>query len=116
VSLPYGRLKRSTTADDKSNSRTLRPLSHRPVIREPDMPPLSSTTYAWCFDHGTLHRLLAPEKPWCTAAWVPLHATSEEEAMEAKQHAYGDARFLDELPRDKQLEVIEAPQDVDIDA
>ncbi|MFK0143224.1 hypothetical protein [Streptomyces murinus] len=27
--------------------------------------------------------------------------------MEAKQQAYGNARFFDELPGDKQLEVIE---------
>ncbi|MFI1700416.1 hypothetical protein ACH419_31165 [Streptomyces bobili] len=68
---------------------------------------MSSTTYAWCFDHGTLHHFHAPDEPWCTAAWVPFRAASEEQAMEAKQHAYGDARFFDELPGDKQLEVIE---------
>ncbi|MFJ9378928.1 hypothetical protein [Streptomyces sp. NPDC101455] len=71
------------------------------------MPSLSSTTYAWCFDHGTLHHFLAQGEPWCTAAWVPFTATSEEQALEAKQHAYGDARFFNDLPRDKQLEVLE---------
>ncbi|WP_371792891.1 hypothetical protein OG285_31620 [Streptomyces sp. NBC_01471] len=63
--------------------------------------------YAWCFDHGTLHRFLAQDDPWCTAAWVPFTAASEDQALIAKQCAYGDARFFNELPGDKQLEVIE---------
>ncbi|MEW1548461.1 hypothetical protein [Streptomyces tsukubensis] len=33
--------------------------------------------------------------------------TSEEQAMESKQYAYGDAAFFDDLPGDKKLEVIE---------
>jgi len=63
--------------------------------------------YAWCFDHGTLHRFHADEKPWCSAAWVSFAAPTEELALDAKHAAYGDAVFLDQLPLDKQLEVIE---------
>lgn len=70
------------------------------------MPPLSSTTYAWCFSHGTLH-CFTPDEPWCTALWVAFRVTSEEQAMESKQYAYGDAAFFDDLPGDKKLEVIE---------
>lgn len=62
-------------------------------------------TYAWCFDHGVLHRFEG--EPWCTAAWVPFVATGFDEASEAKTAAYGDAVFLDELTPDKQLEVLE---------
>ena len=42
-----------------------------------------------------------------TASWIGFTATTEDEALEAKQHAYGDARFLGELPTEQQLEVIE---------
>ncbi|MFE6813565.1 hypothetical protein [Streptomyces sp. NPDC057675] len=38
---------------------------------------------------------------------MPFTAPSEDQALQAKQYAYGDARFLDELPVEKQLEVIE---------
>lgn len=67
-------------------------------------------TYAWCFDHGTLHRFQPDTTPWCTAAWVGFTATTETAALEAKQHAYGEARFLHELPTEQQLEVIEIRQ------
>jgi len=63
--------------------------------------------YAWCFSHGIMHRFPEGEDPWCTATWVAFTATTAEEAAEAEQAAYGDARFLHELPADKQLEVIE---------
>ncbi|MFE6412602.1 hypothetical protein ACFVOR_37345 [Streptomyces sp. NPDC057837] len=63
-------------------------------------------TFAWCFSHGTMHRFKDGDQPWCTASWVAFTATTEEAAQEAKQHAYGEARFLDELPAEKQLEVI----------
>jgi hypothetical protein len=65
------------------------------------------TRYAWCFSHGTMHRFPEGDRPWCTAAWVAFTATTEDNAMAAKQHAYGDARFLHELPATQQLEVIE---------
>lgn len=64
-------------------------------------------TYAWCFDHGTLHRFPAGDTPWCTAAWVALTATTEQDALDAKHAAWGEARFLHELPVTQQLEVIE---------
>jgi hypothetical protein len=65
--------------------------------------------FAWCFSHGTLHRF-DPEDPWCTATWIAFTATSGKEAFEAKRHAYGDARFLDQLSPEQQLEVIEAAE------
>ena len=48
-----------------------------------------------------------PNGAWCTATWVPFIAASEEQAIEAKRAAYGDARFLDDLPVEKRVEVIE---------
>lgn len=63
--------------------------------------------FAWCFSHGTMHRFNAGDEPWCTASWVAFTATTIEDANEAKQAAYGDARFLHDLPADKQIEVIE---------
>lgn len=66
----------------------------------------ASALYAFCFDHGRAHTFPAGTKPWCTAAWVPFRVSTEEDALEAKQAAYGDARFLHQLPGDKQLEII----------
>ncbi|MCG8969116.1 hypothetical protein [Streptomyces sp. CL12-4] len=37
----------------------------------------------------------------------PFAAATAEEAAEAKQAAYGGALFLDALPSEKQLEVLE---------
>lgn len=68
---------------------------------------MSKTTYAWCFSHGQLHTFPADTDPWCTAQWVPFSARSEEEALEGKVMSYGDAIFLDDLPYDKKLEVLE---------
>lgn len=68
---------------------------------------MTTPTYAWCFSHGTMHRFQPGTEPWCTASWVAFTATTQEAATEAKLHAYGDARFLDELPAEKQLEIIE---------
>ncbi|MGA4864144.1 hypothetical protein ACPB9J_16005 [Streptomyces lavendulocolor] len=62
--------------------------------------------YAWCFDHGTLHRFPGGNA-WCTATWIPFTAATEEAALEAKQAAWGDARFLDDLPVEQQLDVLE---------
>ncbi|CAL9665298.1 hypothetical protein SUDANB126_07208 [Streptomyces sp. enrichment culture] len=67
----------------------------------------AACTYAWCFDHGRLHRFPRGEEPWCTAAWVALAATTTEQALRAKQAAYGEARFLDGLSAQAQPEVIE---------
>ncbi|WP_333742682.1 hypothetical protein [Streptomyces ardesiacus] len=71
------------------------------------MRPIDRTTYAWCFDHGTTHQFRAGEEPWCTAAWVAFTVASEADVIEAKEAAYGDARFFDQLPGDKKLEVID---------
>ncbi|MCM8552309.1 hypothetical protein [Streptomyces sp. STCH 565 A] len=68
---------------------------------------MRKTIYAWCFDHGIMHRFHGGDEPWCTARWVAFTATTAEEAHAAKTKAYGDARFLHELPASKQLEVIE---------
>ncbi|MCX5137613.1 hypothetical protein OOK06_36710 [Streptomyces sp. NBC_00340] len=64
-------------------------------------------TFAWCFSHGTMHRFQPDTDPWCTANWVAFTATAEDTALKAKTHAYGNARFLHELPVEQQLEVIE---------
>ncbi|WP_225825639.1 hypothetical protein [Streptomyces naphthomycinicus] len=66
---------------------------------------MTDTLHAWCFDHGMLHHFTG--EPWCTARWVAFTATTETDALDAKQHAYGDARFLHELPAQQQLDVIE---------
>lgn len=68
---------------------------------------LPPTTYAWCFSHGDLHRFPKDGTPWCTAAWVAFTAATEADAFAAKRAAYGDAQFLDGLPVDKQIEIIE---------
>ncbi|MFD5940272.1 hypothetical protein [Streptomyces griseus] len=62
---------------------------------------LPPTTYAWCFDHGNLHRFPKYGTPWCTAAWVAFTAATETDALTAKRAAYGDAQFLNDLPADK---------------
>lgn len=59
-------------------------------------------TYAWCFDHGRLHRFLAEEGTWCTAAWVPLDGDTEEGALTHKQLVWGDAQFFHQLTHDRQ--------------
>lgn len=61
--------------------------------------------YAWCFDHGRMH-VFDPEKPWCTAAWVPLDGHAEAEAVADKQTRYGNAQFLHDLPDGLHLAVI----------
>lgn len=68
---------------------------------------MTAAGYAWCFSHGTMHRFQPGTEPWCTATWVAFTETTEPGAHAAKQYAYGDARFLDELSIEKQLEVIE---------
>lgn len=62
--------------------------------------------YAWCFSHGLMHRFHGD--PWCTATWIAFPVDTAMEAHEAKHHAYGDARFLHELPAEQQMDVIEA--------
>jgi len=63
--------------------------------------------YAWCFDHGALHRFKPRQQDaWCTARWVHLDAYSEEAALAVKQRGWGDARFLHELSPEHQLAVI----------
>ena len=65
-------------------------------------------TFAWCFDHGTLHQFVGDAEPWCTAAWVLLAASTEGQALEAKDRTYGPARFFDDLMLGRQVEVVEA--------
>ncbi|MFF5639522.1 hypothetical protein [Streptomyces sp. NPDC012825] len=64
-------------------------------------------TYAYCFSHGCLHVFEAGKEPSCGATWVAFNAACEEEALEAKEAAYGDARFFDELSLPHKLEVLE---------
>jgi hypothetical protein len=66
---------------------------------------VTGPAYAWCFSHGVLHHFEGT--PWCTATWVGFTTTNEADALAAKRHAYGDARFLHELPTEQQLDVIE---------
>jgi hypothetical protein len=61
--------------------------------------------YAWCFDHGELHRFRPREAPWCTAAWYALDAYSEEAALGIKRQAWGEARFLHELSVEQQAAI-----------
>lgn len=63
--------------------------------------------HAWCFDHGRAHVFAAGTTPWCSAAWVGFAAACAGQALEAKQAAYGDAQFFDQLSTVHQLEVIE---------
>lgn len=63
--------------------------------------------YAWCWSHGALHKFPAGQDPWCTATWVWLDGTVEEDALTDKQARYGDARFLHQLPADQQLAIIQ---------
>lgn len=65
-------------------------------------------SYAWCLDHGRLHRFSQEDGAWCSALWVPLDGTSEGTALANKQSRFGEARFFDELPREVQTELIEA--------
>ncbi|MGW5711566.1 hypothetical protein [Streptomyces olivaceus] len=71
---------------------------------------MRQTRFAWCFDHGIMHRFHIGDEPWCTARWVAFTAATAEEAQAAKAEVYGDAHFLDQLPAEKQLEVIEVGQ------
>lgn len=61
--------------------------------------------FAWCFSHGCMHRF--PDEPWCTASWVWVGGLIEDQALTAKQDAYGDARFIDELPARTQLAILQ---------
>lgn len=65
-----------------------------------------TAVFAWCFSHGTMHHFPAGEEPWCTASWVWLAGLTREQAEASKQAAYGDARFLHELPAREQLAII----------
>ncbi|MFY1686391.1 hypothetical protein [Plantactinospora sp. WMMB782] len=65
-----------------------------------------TTTYAWCFSHGRMHKFVAPEGPWCSASWLPL-GEDEEAAYSAKAARVGDAQFMDDLPLEVQVEVVD---------
>ncbi|MFJ8313300.1 MULTISPECIES: hypothetical protein [unclassified Streptomyces] len=64
------------------------------------------TTYAFCFDQGDLH-VFRGEEPWCTAAWVTLSGSTRDEALEDKRSRFGKARFVDDLPLEQQVEVLQ---------
>jgi hypothetical protein len=70
-----------------------------------------ATWYAWCFSHGRLHHFTPsseyPDGAWCTAHWSRLNGTSEDEALADKSARYGDTQFLDALPLDVQVAVID---------
>lgn len=66
-----------------------------------DVNPSNGETFAWCFSHGRLHRFT--REPWCTATWVRLNGTTEDEALAAKRARFGDAQFLRHLPLEQQL-------------
>lgn len=57
--------------------------------------------FAWCFSHGRLHVMPS----WCTAAWIQLVGTTQQEAMVNKHERFGKAQFLHELLLDRQMEV-----------
>ncbi|MFE0472547.1 hypothetical protein ACFW2V_13125 [Streptomyces sp. NPDC058947] len=66
-----------------------------------------SVTFGWCFDHGRLHRFAenldeVGKSKQCSAAWVPLVGSTEEEALEYKQLAWGPAQFFHQLTLDRQ--------------
>lgn len=67
---------------------------------------MSATTYAWCFSHGRMHAF-GRDGAWCTAEWIDLGAGSESEAERKKKDRFGDARFIDELPLEGQVAVME---------
>ncbi|WP_369383219.1 hypothetical protein [Streptomyces sp. cg36] len=61
-------------------------------------------TYAFCFSHGDLHVFRG--EPWCTAAWVTLSGSTRDEALQDKRHRFGEARFVDGLSLEQQVEVL----------
>ncbi len=65
--------------------------------------PTAGDTFAWCFSHGRLHRFT--NRPWCTATWVPLTGTTEDDALADKAARFGDAVFIDHLPLEQQAAV-----------
>ncbi|WP_422132214.1 hypothetical protein [Streptomyces misionensis] len=65
-------------------------------------------TYAWCLDHGRLHRFAQQEGAWCSALWVALAGDDEQSALADKQARFGDARFFDQLPQQVQVELVES--------
>lgn len=68
---------------------------------------MPKTAYAWCFSHGLLHAFPADADPWCTGHWVSLSNQSEEAALKKKAAYYGGAAFLEDLPYETKLEVLE---------
>jgi hypothetical protein len=69
-----------------------------------DVRPEQGEFFAWCFDHGRLHRF-SPE-PWCTAAWIRLDGQTESQALASKTALFGDARFIDQLSPGSQVELV----------
>lgn len=68
---------------------------------------MKTAHYARCFSHGTLHTFPVGDTPWCAATWIAFTAATRTDALAAKRAAYGEAQFLDGLPVEKQIEVIE---------
>ena len=65
-------------------------------------------SYAWCFDHGRLHHFT--NGAWCTAAWTPLAGTTKAQAMADKTTRYGDAIYIDQLPLEQQVKLVNERQ------
>jgi hypothetical protein len=81
------------------------------VMRE-ELPgyPGEPILFAWCFDHGTLHRFVdrgfRHDGVWCTAAWVELEAETTDEALCAHVAKWGGVQFFHQLSTKQQLEVL----------
>ncbi|NEA20652.1 hypothetical protein [Streptomyces halstedii] len=99
---------RASTVWSGSSPKRWRPCA---TPGSPGCSPGAATTsghlHAWCFDHGRAHVFAAGTTPWCSAAWVGFVAASADQALEAKQAAYGDAQYFNQLSAVHQLEVIE---------
>ncbi|MFD3363661.1 hypothetical protein ACFWW5_11215 [Streptomyces albidoflavus] len=65
-------------------------------------------TYAWCLDHGRLHRFTQKEGAWCSALWVALVGEDETTALADKRIRFGDAQFFDQLPQAVQVELVKS--------
>lgn len=65
-------------------------------------------TYAWCLDHGRLHRFAQKDGAWCSALWVELNGNDEQSALADKHDRFGEAQFFDQLPLKDQREIIES--------
>jgi hypothetical protein len=72
---------------------------------------MSTPIQAWCFSHGRMHTFDSLNGAWCTASWVDLGTRYAAVAEQRKRDHFGDARFMDELPLEAQVAVIEQVQE-----